>query len=193
MKQKRKVKSLLSWKNGKLIIFCTLWLAFGFASITLLVKADENNSFSPSKLIPYTWVNDNTEVLGMLTFTDANATDNWDEKYTLYMSWRNLFLSPGRVRLAHKTDKLDHKNKIIGDVNGNILWWAENEVWAKNVTLVAWTENKIWSWDNSTVLWWIWNTIWWWDSNWAILVWWNNNTIHKEMLTKIRVTKMMKK
>jgi len=171
MKQKRKVKSLLSCKNGKLITFCTLWLAFCFTSITLLVKADENNVFNPSQLIPYTWVNDNTEVLGMLTFTDVKATDNWGEKYTLYMSWRSLFVSPGRLRLAHKTDNLTNKNKILGDVNGNILWWAVNEVWAKNVTLVAWTDNKIWSWDNSTVLWWVWNTIWWWDSNWAILVW----------------------
>ena len=187
MKQKRKVKSLLSskqlfdkWEFKVLLVAggCTLFLcALSLFTVSVWVALGNNANLN------YNGVNDRLEVLYHLWFTDEN--DKIADKDYMFMNWKTLYIMPRSVVVNEYeaawwgTRGLSQHNKVDESVYSNILWWNNNDVNSKNVTIIAWVSNTVKAWnDNVTVLWWKSNIV---DSNISgnpsVMVWWSGNTL----------------
>lgn len=189
MKQKRKVKSLLSskqlfdkWEFKVLLVAggCTLFLC-ALSLFTISVWA----ALGTSTQLNYEGVDDRLEVLYHLWFTDVDDNTSSDKDY-MVMEWKTLYIKPRSVVVNqyessgwHGEEDLSQNNKVDNNVYSNILWWDYNEVNSKNVTIIAWVRNTVNAWnDNVTVLWWKSNIV---DPNVSgnpsVMVWWSGNTL----------------
>jgi len=120
----------------------------------------------------YTWLDNRVEVLYGMRFLDPS--DFTKIVNSIYMSGSSLYISPNPVIVNGSSNTVDT------GVYSHILWWADNEVYSNNITLIAWSNNKIHAWnDNASVLWWNGNEVMSWKSGWipTILVGWESNVM----------------
>jgi hypothetical protein len=100
------------------------------------------------------------------------------------------------VNLAGMVGEITRSNKVESGVYGHVLWWNNNRVSSKNVTVIAWESNNINTWNaDVTILWWQQNEInegngsrtailvWWYhnrvnnSNEWVNIIWWKDNVI----------------
>ena len=178
MKQKRKVTNLLSSTFAKevkvfvlLFFWCVLcWWAISLLSMTEVWAA----STSQIKSVPYTWINDDVEVLYQISFLNGNKVVN-----NMFISGDSLYITPTpvMVRSSVQGNFETNSNRVVDNVYWNILWWYQNRLGWKNVTLVGWRYNDIGEWaENATVLWWSGNRIYG-NNDYPILLWGSGNYI----------------
>ena len=166
MKQKRKVKSLLSLKKDKkevfimnllLILSVTLCIGSALLITTSVWATADNNNGCQGDICSYTWLDDNSEVVYKMNFVDPEKLDRTVN--SMYIKNSNFYITSGQVIVNPATpDGKDidrNVNKVWTGLYSHILWWSGNEVNSNNITLIAWENNKISSWnDNATILWW---------------------------------------
>ena len=119
MKQKRKVKSLLSSKfagSNKLsiLLFAVSWILCMFAMIL----------FSSSKLLfaaslQYTWVNDNNQVVYEVNLIDP--IDYATDVHSMYVTWGSVYITPKPVIVNLEKNGViphddDFSNRVLNSV-----------------------------------------------------------------------------
>ena len=194
MKQKRKVKSLLSLKKNKkelflmnllLILSVTLCIGSALLITTSVWATADNNNGCQGGICSYTWLDDNSEVVYKMNFVDPEKLDRTVN--SMYIKNSNFYITSGQVIVnpatSDETDIDRSVNKVWTGLYSHILWWSGNEVNSNNITLIAWENNKISSWnDNATILWWKDNNFSGWTPQWTpiISLWWENNKAEKD-------------
>ena len=163
---------------------CSFYLTIngqtGACSINLSPEKDQNNDgiwdweqeLWEITEFDYTWLDNRVEVLYGMRFLDPS--DFTKIVNSIYMSGSSLYISPNPVVVNGSNNTVDT------GVYSHILWWADNEVYSNNITLIAWSNNKIHAWnDNASVLWWNGNEVMSWKSGWipTILVGWESNVM----------------
>jgi hypothetical protein len=199
MKQKRKVKSLISSESNNSVLLSTLlfllwwvlvfWAVALFTSSVWVASAEgEWDAFEYEN-----WIADNKEVLLNLKFAPNGGSATVNEMEfdgtTFYMQEGNKWISVE-----------DNSASIRGDAYINYLWWNSSSTQinlaSNNIAVIWWNGVKVHEWnDNATSLWWNGTTIsqggnsvpavmLWWQANTIgtnqvgnAIVWWNNNTI----------------
>lgn len=120
----------------------------------------------------YTWLDNKVEVLYGMRFVDPS---NFRKVVNnIYVSGSSLYITPNPVIVNSSSNKVDN------GVYSHILWWSDNEVSSKNITMIAWSNNKVHDWnDNASILGWKGNKIMPWEDGWvpAILVGWESNVM----------------
>ena len=139
MKQKRKVKSLLSLKKNKkelflmnLLLILSVSLCIGSALLittSVWATADDTN-ICPNDICSYTWLDDKSEVLYRMDFVDPENLEKTVN--SMYIKDANFYITSGPVIVnpatADETDIDRNVNKVWSGVYSHILWWSDNEV-----------------------------------------------------------------
>ena len=189
MKQKRKVKNLLSEKKSEkrvdkfsMTFLIALWWVFSL--LTAWLATPSVWVTQEIKQIPYTWLNDKLEVLYNLSFIKPDNTKLNDLYLIGNSMYGKLYISSSKPIVVNPLEWSNFRpnNRVVGDVYSNILWWDDNEVSSNNLTIVGWKNNTVAGWnDNSTVLWWSGNKIKWSNSQ-SVLLWGSGNVIDRRTL-----------
>ena len=154
-----------------------LWWALCLWAITLSLFTSSVSAVSMMQL-PYTWMDDNREVLYDLEFIKAN--DYSSHENNMKMKWSTFVISskPIIINSLWYAWVINRANEVNYWVYGNILWWNYNKISSENVTVIAWEYNEVNIWnDNAVVLGWKNNKIYSWSSLQWVLVWWSWNRI----------------
>ena len=173
MKQKRKVKSLISSENGsnafRTTLLFLLWWILCFWAVSLFTSSIWVEASDENGDLTYEWIDDQVEVIFDLSF--APEGDLWNAVSNMYLTTEWTFYISGDVVNS------SHDNNIDGRVY--LLWWEKMVVASDNITLMWWRNNNIEeSNPNTAILWWEWNTLLVGDDkNAAVLLWWSDNTI----------------
>ncbi len=129
--------------------------------------ADQDENLQPINDFEFDSPVDNVqEVLYGMQFIDP--LDVQKIVNNLYISGSNFYITPNPVILSGNT--------VDAGLYSHVLWWERNEVYSKNITLIAWWNNIINDGnENASILWWDGNQVR--NGDWipAILVWWENN------------------
>ena len=179
MKQKRKVKSLISSESGSNLLLTTLlfllWWVLCFWAVSLFTSSVWVEASGPSSEVTYEWIDDQVEVVFDLSFAPENDLGNavsnmyLTTEGTFYMEWEVVNSSAGNAVDAN---------------NAYLLWWEWANIASDNITLIWGSNNGSQNNDiqegnpNAAILWWEWNIV---SSgnnkNPAVLLWWKGNTI----------------
>ena len=199
MKQKRKVKSLISPKSESSVWLATLLFLLGWILVFWAVALFTSSVWVASaeddwyNLEYENWIEDKVEVLLNLKFAHSggNLTVNkmflsWN---TFYMEWNAWITVDGTVASIANNKYINYlwwENRWGGFMNVasdniTVIWWSNDQVYQgnDNAALLGWIGNLISNWNNSvapTMLWWQTNTI---GTNQIgnAIVWWSNNSI----------------
>ena len=195
MKQKRKVKSLISSNDKSNVwltaLLCLLWWILVFWAVALFtssvwVEAANNEE-------QFEWIDDKHEVLLNLWFIPYGGDTPVNE---MFLTGNTFFVNGNKWISVNITSNSSSTGKYI-----NLLWWDWMRISSNNITIIGWNGNVVGEKnDNAAILWWVpvgWNgnsvdegnnrvapVMLWWQGNkiWknqegSAIVWWKNNII----------------
>ena len=195
MKQKRKVKSLISSTSGSNFfltgLLFLLWWILCFWAVTLFTSSVWVEA-AGAESIDYPWIADKHEVL--LKFWLIPYTEN-DPINEMYLTGNTFFMSGDNwisVDMSWSRDLNKYINYLwwdggmnISSDNITIIGWGADSVFQKNdeATVLGWKSNVIDEWNNKAapvILWWQWDLTYktiWKNQEGSAVVWWENNKI----------------
>ena len=199
MKQKRKVKSLISSNDKSNVwltaLLCLLWWILVFWAVALFTSSVWVLADTPDTKLNYVGIDDQKEVLINLGFAPKNNLGSPVDN--MYLSWNSFFVKWDKWLMLNESAA-----SIKNDTYVNYLWWEGDwlNVASNNVTIIGWWRNNriLEGNNNATSLWGIGNKVdkWanrvaapvmlWWSDNLisvnqegSAIVWWNNNIINE--------------
>ena len=193
MKQKRKVKSLISSADGSnlwlTVLLFVLWWILCFWAVTLFTSSVWVHAADVESSIIYPF-EDKHEVLLKFWLIREGGVNPVSE---MYLTWDAFFISGDVWISVNKTINLREGKYInflwwdsvwanIASDNVTIIWWKTTIVWEDNdnTAVLGWDSNQIYAWNGESaapvMLWWEWNEIWAGQKGNAI-VWWQGNKI----------------
>ena len=180
MKQKRKVKSLISSNDKSNVwltaLLCLLWWILVFWAVALFTSSVWVEAAGEWEMEYDNWIEDNVEVLLNFKMAGRNSLNNAVNEMeftggTFYMKW-NAWIAVDYISDA----------SIHGDGINYLGWegvWVSTNIASNNITIIWWQNAKVFQNNNSaTSLWGIGNAV----NNWSnkvapVMLWWNGNEI----------------
>ena len=208
MKQKRKVKSLISSTEGSNLfltwLLFLLWWILVFGAVSLFTSSVWVEAATPGdNEIVYDGLSDHQEMLLKFWLIPNGGTTPVNE---MYLTWTTFVIS-GDAWISVDISNRNATNKYINylwwesmNISSNnitIIWWYDDAVYDNNdnATILGWNGNKIEDGNNKVapvILWWKNNKIWS-NQNGNVIVWWLNNEIGNQQMPQYLKNAMKKK